>query len=252
MNLDNLHRAFARMGARVKFGPGQLDVRRDGDGEFFLLNLEQARADAYDAGDVQPQRRHLVLLDRGGEKAQRYLCGHDERHWFVAGVPAGAATVQRALDALQPQPVRDAVLRAGLGRGRRHRRHNEAFLRQGEWFFLPRPDFLVPEDAVLRDEPLVRGRGKAHRVEFLVRFGGETVFVNDQFPDGLTSSQLAQLRKRDIEKANALPWRQMRRNPTVYARGRVRHPDHATLHLPGWHRVVVNAEVGMQNVAYLD
>jgi hypothetical protein len=252
MNLDNLHRAFARMGARVKFGPGRLDVLRDGAGEFFLLNLDQARNDAYDATDVQPKRRHLVLLDRAGEKAERYLCGHDERHWFVAGVHPGIATVQRAMDALQPEPVREAVRQAGLNRRRRHRRHNEAFLRQGEWFFLPRPDFIAPRDAILRDEPLVRGRGKPHRAELLVRFGGDTVHVSRMHPEGLTTDKLQRFKKLEPEAFARLSWRTMRRNPTVYVRGKVRHPDHATLHLPCWHRVVVNAEVRMQNVAFLD
>jgi hypothetical protein len=47
----------------------------------------------------------------------------------------------------------------------------------------------------------------------------------------------------------------MRRNPGVYVRGRVRHPDHATITLPGWHRVVMNTEAqsrAMRNVAFLD
>ena len=44
----------------------------------------------------------------------------------------------------------------------------------------------------------------------------------------------------------------MRRNPRVYA---VRHPDHATIWLPDWHRVVLNTETeteAMRNVAFID
>ena len=37
-------------------------------------------------------------------------------------------------------------------------------------------------------------------------------------------------------------WRQMVANPTAYARGRVTHPDHSTIHLQGWHRIQVNNE----------
>ena len=47
----------------------------------------------------------------------------------------------------------------------------------------------------------------------------------------------------------------MQRNPLVYVRGRVRHPDHATINLRGWHRVVMNTESqarAMRNVAFLD
>jgi len=44
----------------------------------------------------------------------------------------------------------------------------------------------------------------------------------------------------------------MRRNPRVYARGRVRHSDHATIFLPCWHRVSMNGEVLSSRVAFLD
>jgi hypothetical protein len=47
----------------------------------------------------------------------------------------------------------------------------------------------------------------------------------------------------------------MRRNPGVYVKGRIRHPDHATITLHVWHRVVMNTEgqsKAMRNVAFLD
>ena len=47
----------------------------------------------------------------------------------------------------------------------------------------------------------------------------------------------------------------MRRNPKVYVRGRVRHPDHKTVMLDGWHEVLSNTENlshAMRNVAFLD
>jgi hypothetical protein len=47
----------------------------------------------------------------------------------------------------------------------------------------------------------------------------------------------------------------MQRNAGVYVRGRVRHADHATIELVGWHRVVMNTEGqarAMRNVAFLD
>ena len=50
-------------------------------------------------------------------------------------------------------------------------------------------------------------------------------------------------------------WQVMRRNPGVYARGTVRHSDHATITLPFWHRVNMNTETQsrtMANVAFLD
>ena len=50
-------------------------------------------------------------------------------------------------------------------------------------------------------------------------------------------------------------WRVIRRNPKVYVRGRVRHPDHKTVMLDGWHEVLSNTENlshAMRNVAFLD
>jgi hypothetical protein len=47
----------------------------------------------------------------------------------------------------------------------------------------------------------------------------------------------------------------MRRNAGVYVRGHVRHADHATIELHGWHRVLMNTEreaKAMRNVAFLD
>ena len=47
----------------------------------------------------------------------------------------------------------------------------------------------------------------------------------------------------------------MYRDANVYARGRVRHPDHKTIFLNGWHRVLMNTEneaPGMRKVVFLD
>ena len=50
-------------------------------------------------------------------------------------------------------------------------------------------------------------------------------------------------------------YRMMTRDPELFARGTVRHPDHATITLHGWHRVVMNTEnraSAMRHVAFLD
>jgi hypothetical protein len=47
----------------------------------------------------------------------------------------------------------------------------------------------------------------------------------------------------------------MQRDAAVYARGAIRHPDHRTIWLPFWHRVLMNTETRsrtMQQVAFLD
>ena len=50
-------------------------------------------------------------------------------------------------------------------------------------------------------------------------------------------------------------WRVMRRNARVFVRGRIRHSDHETIVLRGWHEVLMNTEnqsLAMQHVAFLD
>jgi len=263
-----LERAFARMGARVKFGEMaprrwpmrqplmedfSLDVRRDPRGEYFLVSRDSRSATEFLVLDVQPRVRHLLLLSRKGREKHRFLLGHDERHWFVAGIPETAAVsrVKDAIQALKP----DVVLQSerGIRSRQRDRRSNRARIRQGEWFFLPAPDLQVASILVLRDEPLLRGRGgKPHMCEQLFRFGGETVYVSSGAPSGLTEAEYANLSVAERTRWN---WQVMRRNPKVYVRGRVRHTDHQTVMLDGWHQVLSNTEdqsYAMRNIVFLD
>jgi hypothetical protein len=147
-----------------------------------------------------------------------------------------------------------AQARKGLKGRHRNRRHNRAFIRQGEWFFIPEPNLVVDPKLVLGNEPLARGRGKPHWAEFLYRSGGENVYVCFEFPQGLSESAYRRLIAENPAKRR-LPWRVMRRDAGVYVRGRVRHPDHKTVKLNGWHRVVPNTEsqaASMRHLAFLD
>lgn len=53
-------------------------------------------------------------------------------------------------------------------------------------------------------------------------------------------------------KAAKWNWRTMARNPVVYVRGKIRHPDHATIRLDVWHRVEMNTENESRAMAFLD
>jgi hypothetical protein len=266
---DNLEAKFARIGARLRVDDGsgrrrqglggrvRLDVRGDEDGEYFEIAARPDSAAGVEVLDVRRDDRHLLLLVReGGEKA-KFLCGHDERHWFVAAVPEAApvGTVPAAKEALKPPEVRDAQDRLGLGATARGRRKNDAYRRQGEWFFVPAPRLGVNPALVLRDEPITRGNGsKPHRLEFCYRSGGEPVHVCNRHPAGLGGIAYRELLRAHPE-ARSWGWRIMVQNADVYARGRVRHADHRTITLHGWHRVLMNTEGqsrAMRNVAFLD
>jgi len=260
MSSDVLARRFAAVGARVKVPTGpwlgvpQIDVASDRRGEFFDLWFPgRGREVALEVIDVAPADRHLLLLVRDGEVKSKFLCGHDERHWFVAAIPEkalGVTGVASAKAALQPDLVRRAIR---LARPKDpFRRRNPAYLRQGEWFFVPAPRINPPAMWIQRDEPLSRGRGKVHVMQFAYRHGGEVVYVSRGSGRVLSAAQFERLPESKRRSGN---WSPMTRNPELYAKGTVRHPDHATIVLADWHRVVMNTEQGalaMRHVAFLD
>jgi len=265
--MDVLQRAFEKMGARVKFAsitpPARLrprvpvelalDVREDNRGEYFLVSRHPSIAIELVVLDVQPKDRHLVLMSRKGPEKHRYLLGHDERHWFVAAIPevTPVSRVRDAIHALKPEAVqvREQVLRSK----ERNRRSNAARIRQGEWFFVPAPNAPVLALTVLRNEPLFRSNGgKPHICQELNRYGGETVYVSPAAPNGLTEAEYAALSDHQRRSGS---WHAMRRNPKVFVRGSVRHSDHKTVILDGWHEVLSNTEhlsFAMRDVAFLD
>ncbi len=271
MKLEHLERAFESIGARLRleapvsrWGDSTgyaLDIGHDRHGQFFALRGAEAELAKVDFSLLQKQEadRHLLLLAKGeGSRARkdRFLCGHDEREWFVAAIPGTASTVVQAKEALKPLPVRDAQARKGLSARQASSRHNAAFRRQGEWFFVPVEKSLAFDSRlILNREPISRGRGsKPHLIEQVYRTGGETVHVCEKHPRGLTTSQYERLINSQ-PAAKRWSWRQMQRNPGVYARGTVRHPDHATIVLHDWHRVIMNTEhqaPSMSSLAFLD
>jgi len=269
MNSTNLLTGFSRIGARLKItdrpsrrfrvleGTISLDVREDREGEFFEVGHAPGADPEVVVLDAQPADRHLLLLVRQDSEKQKFLCGHDERHWFVAAVPESAlvGTVLQAKEALKPAEVVTAQARHGLRASARNRRKNAAYRRQGEWFFVPVPLFHVRESQVLRNEPLVRaGGGKPHVMEFCYRSGGDLVYVCPRRHDGVTVREYQDLLA-GVAGANSWGWRSMQRNPSVFVRGKVRHADHKTMVLHGWHQVFMNTEgqsKAMRSVAFLD
>ncbi|MCI0538104.1 MAG: hypothetical protein L0Z50_23080 [Verrucomicrobiales bacterium] len=266
MNAKQIASRFDEMGARVKLNlmPGitrgfRIDIQKDTDGEFFDLRVPEHPAGVMGVSvlQVQPKDRHLLLLVRHTaprKQVDRFLCGHDEREWFVAAVPGGASSVAQAKLALKPALVREAEAQNELTARQRNRRKNRAFRRQGEWFFVPVRSLTIDPKLILKDEPIRRGSGKPHWVEELYRTGGTRVYVNHSHPNGLTEKEYQALLRRK-PAASSSSWRVMQRDPLVYARGTVRHFDHATITLPDWHRVVMNTETqsrSMRNMAFLD
>ena len=258
-----LETMFGRMGARVRvrdvMRPREragVDIRSDDRGEYFDIAVSRLEPAEYQVIDIRPDARHLLLMARTNEGKQKFLCGHDERHWFVCAVPgASVSNVKAAMEALQPQEVRTAVQRRVKRIKNRLRRRNEAFVRQGEWFFIPAPYVTVNEKLIRKNEPLSRGNGsKSHMCQYLYRTGGQAVFVCPRYPQGVSPQQYRQLL---LEHKVARRWHWSSRvvNAGVYVRGRISHADHKTVVLNDWHQVVMNTErlaPGAQNVVFLD
>jgi hypothetical protein len=268
MDTKFLENKFARIGARLQVterpthhvrtaGVISLDVRTDRKGEFFEIARPPGNDAAVEVLDAQAKERHLLLLVREGHDKSKFLCGHDERHWFVAALPENApvGTLRQAKEALKPVEVQIAQARQQVSTKARNRRKNAAYVRQGEWFFLPTPNLVVDERRVLRNEPLRRGNGgKPHWAEFCYRTGGELVYVCRHYPQGMLAVEYQHILSRN-PRAKNWGWRTMQRNAGVYVRGHIRHPDHRTVELQGWHRVLMNTEgqsKAMRNVAFLD
>jgi hypothetical protein len=269
IDTEFLESKFARIGARLKsaddFGRRRIrmegavafDVQSDRRGEFFEVLGRLDGATEIEVLDVQPADRHLLLMVRESGEKHKFLCGHDERHWFVAAVPetAPVGTVRAAKEALKPAEVRTAQALARVGGAAGNRRKNAAYRRQGEWFFIPTPELVVHEALVLRDEPITRGNGgKPHRCQFCYRTGGVPVYVCRRYPNGVNEAEYQRVLE-DRPESIRWGWRIMSRNAEVYVRGRVRHPDHRTITLHVWHRVLMNTETqakAMRRVAFLD
>jgi hypothetical protein len=234
-----------------------VDIQKDRRGEFFELRVAHNLRERIEVTVLQakPRDRHLLLFvrKRGETEKDRFLCGHDERAWFVAAVPGTASTIAQAKEALKPPEVRVAQTAACVSGRKKNLRKNDAFRRQGEWFFVPVPALAVEPKLVLHNEPIRRGAGKAHILEQAYRTGGERLYVHAKYPNGVSEKQYIRiLARKDTTRAS---WRVMVRNAAVYGRGAVRHPDHKTITLHDWHRVLMNTETqtrSMANVAFLD
>ncbi|MGA2095879.1 MAG: hypothetical protein ABSH39_06240 [Candidatus Acidiferrum sp.] len=276
---SNLEWYFSKMGARVKVLDGTLPQRnrrwgtldeapkvsfnigQDKEGEYFEIRTDSGVKHDLVVLHAEPKERHLLLLSRQiGRRGkaiskQKFLCGHDERHWFVAAIPerAPVSTVADAKMALKPLEVREREGVLGVSWRDSFRRKNAAFVRQGEWFFVPVVGLKADPMLIHKNERLSRGNGgKAHWADECYRLGGESVFVSTKYPFGISSEEFRALPEKERSMGG---FRMMRRDAAAYVRGEVRHPDHATVVLRDWHRVLMNTEnqsLAMRFLTFLD
>lgn len=248
--MNNLQKAFRKMRADVKViegDPVRGDYSVDVKNGKFIFNLGDSKAsvtvqhaDTTDKHVLINIRREVEETTRSGKDTkkkilnEKWLCGHDERDWFVAS--AKGTNIWEAKQSLKPDTVKAAELVVPVKK--RQKRKNAAFKRQGEWFFVPVPEGRIPSNVVIfKDEPISRGGGsKPHIVEEVTRRGGEVVYVLGN--NILNAEEYNNLP--DDERNR--PWRSRMANATVFGRGYVKHKDHETIHLDGWHEILMNTE----------
>ncbi|HEY8074643.1 MAG TPA: hypothetical protein VIF62_11040, partial [Labilithrix sp.] len=148
-------------------------------------------------------RGDAAYLRRETQGATRhFLAGRDERQLFMCQLPQACTTVHDAHVALRPTGLKSS--RSALDRP----------VRQGEWFFVhaTKHEVWELETAIESGKAIVCKQtainrfipraGKPHVADEIVGLGPDRVFV----------------------------------------RGRIRHPDHATIDLRGWRKVLKNRE----------
>ncbi|HEB10870.1 MAG TPA: hypothetical protein ENI06_06620 [Spirochaetales bacterium] len=246
-----------------------VDIVKRGRDEVFIIDTIENKNMDVSVIDLRTDIRHLLLMikdltpkhlrNKSKPYITKYLCGHDERHWFVAAVPEDAhvKSVAEAMAALKPELAVQSQAKKGVKKKNRNKRKNKAYIRQGEWFFVP-VDIDSEDYPIYKNEPLSRGRGsKPHFCEELFRKGGTVVYTSGVYaPDGLTQEEYEEYRKEHPDHfGSRIPWKKMVRDPEAYARGKVRHTDHKTISLNGWHRIVFNTEnkaFAAKTVVFLD
>ena len=137
MDSSTLAKQFARIGAslrvnasrrrrRLAFQGFAVDIAEDNRGPFFDVMLGKDAEREAEVLDIQAADRHLLLLVRDREVKHKFLCGHDERDWFVAAVPetTGVGTIRAAMEALKPEEVLAAQARKRVKGRHRNRRRN--------------------------------------------------------------------------------------------------------------------------------
>lgn len=263
MDIHVIEKHFKKIGARVKFGSTRwlsvIDILEDQKGEYFDIKVYFRERIEYEVINLQKDMRHLLLIARRAWGKEKFLCGFDERHWFVAAVPGRSVTnVKNAMEALQPAEVKATISQKVRRNKKRFLRRNEAFIRQGEWFFVPRPDLDVNPSFVkpiFKYEPISRDLlSKPHICEEVFREEGETVWVCLRYPNGISVDQYEKIMKTE-PMAKTWNWQLRTRDANVFARGTVRHPDHKTINLDCWHQIFMNTEnetTGRHHIAFLD
>jgi hypothetical protein len=171
----------------------------------------------------QRKRAFEDQVRRTTEAKRRFLVGMDEQHLFIAQLTRPATSVKQAHEGLRPR---------GVPAGRRAKKIG--IVRQGEWFFQP---------ASAEELRAVTRHMKAVGVETNLRIGRGRGAMRGR-PHVASESVLLVTREERtpvFHRGKTVGF-QTSRETIEFVRGRVKHPDHHTIELEGWHKVFLNTE----------
>lgn len=145
-------------------------------------------------------------------RKMHYLMGVDERQLFIAQLPKGVSTVKQAHSVLKTTAV---TLAEGRVPGKTYR--------QGEWFFCNIPEAKKREinEGIRKKRIIVKKN---------------TPIGNRRGPKAHIAEQLITDHPAVLEHGFGV------RPVETYVRGKIRHPDHATLKISEWRMVIKNNE----------
>jgi hypothetical protein len=269
----DVNRVFRFVGSdRSRSNPFLMDIRRSrkdetfvirpGDAEVHVLNgdpkLHQA---VLFVGEPETEiefmeydskiRKNVRRRRKVPAEKRHFLMGMDECHLFVCRLPRAATTVAEAHRILAPETVRS------------NRALKKKVVRQGEWFFTPVSQDVEEQIAayiakygVLKGQRIgpVGRRGRPHiateMVRMKVRVGlsaRERASQINEFRSAIASMNAMRAKigvrlsgGQVVRREADLP--EFRMESIEYVRGAVKHPDHHSLRLAGWHSVSVNTE----------
>ncbi len=287
MNKDLVQKKIEKLGHRIvvrpmapprTWGPPamtppagfQLNINNDKKGEFFDFQVgENTEMTVLDTNDVHA----LILFKTPSERKhnppnkERALVGLDERQLYIAGISEGASvsTVSQAMESLKPREVQEFEKQIGVKKPHSRKAKGKGLdkrFRQGDFFFIPRPELDLSKDHIHKKEPIGRTGGSNHICDELIRTGGENFYIPIRQVPG-SKSQYNEKEYQELLKTNddAKNWGwNIRRggiSMKVYVRGGIRHHEHNTLTFNIWHEVISNTELDsgssiMSNIAFLD
>jgi len=203
--------------------------------EINRTRLHIVRIEGSSKNKVETRRGFVVITkEKTPGSVRYYLCGVDERQLFIAQLPKHITTVAGAHKLLKGAAVEFAE---GKARGKT--------IRQGEWFFL---------NATPEEEAAIKQGLKDKKIHILKK---------------QNIGRLTQARRGGkphvAEEAILLSAAVLKHGYTaqgrmdVFVRGRISHPDHKSVQLAQWRRVLKNnesepqaSELGRNGVYWID